>query len=90
MDNVERNKFRELIEAFSDEDMYLVLVSFISADTLVDQKSCENAYELIGEVMSGIEEADIPEKKKQEWLSYADKSKKIIEQELNNFKSNEQ
>ena len=84
---MERNKFCELIEAFSDEDMYLVLVSFISADTLTDQTNCEKAYELIEEVIAALKEANISEKKKEAWLEYANKSKNIIVQELDNFKN---
>lgn len=86
-ENTKQNKFCELIESLSDEDMYLILVSCISADTLVDQTSCERAYDLIEDIISAINEANISEKKREAWLEYANKSRDIIVQELDNFKN---
>lgn len=87
MANKERNKFCELIESFSDEDMYVILVSFMSADTLVDLKTCENAYSLLEEVIAALKEANISEKKRNAWLDYANKSRDVIVREIENFKA---
>lgn len=81
-----KHKFCELLEFASDEQMYLIFVSCMSADTLINQEACEHSLHIVEEIISALNEANISDIKRNSWLGYAEKSKKIISQDLENFK----
>ena len=73
------------IEKLPDETAYLMFASLMSADTLVNADKCRECMKIADEIEVAIKEANIPDLKKNAWLTYLNNSKEVIEQNLKFF-----
>lgn len=86
MDNESKNRFRELVEKFSDEQMCLIIVSLMSADTLINEEACHESLRLVNQIIDAIKTANITEERRSSWLNRAEASKSVISGDLEMFK----
>lgn len=78
---------KEFVEdAHKNGVMFFVLVSLISSDTLVDEKSCEKALKHSEEMLEGLEVAEIPEEDRKKYKEYLERGLGIIKRDLKKYK----
>ena len=71
--------------AFESELRYFILVSFISADSLVDAQSCRDSIECMDFIVKNIKLMDLEEKIEKEVLKYMRKGLKIAKRDLKEY-----
>lgn len=74
----------------NEDTRYLVLASFISADTLVDVQSCRNSIATMNFIMDNMNYLDLNEELKNEVVEYLNKGLKIAKRDLKNFEKENQ
>jgi hypothetical protein len=86
------DKLIGLLEAIHENGtIWLVLGSLISADSLVDIKSCEENLEVANSFLGVIDSCtNIPEKDRQTYKEHLEKAKDIISRDLEEFKNNKE
>ncbi len=78
---------KELLEKlYKNNLLYLVLVSLISADTLISIENCEKSLESMVELEKLLPETDIPEEEKIKIKEYIKKGFSIIKSEKTRLK----
>lgn len=82
-----KHKFCDLLESASDEQMYIIFVSCMSADTLVNASACKHSLHIIDDIIEALDEAEISDTKRASWLDYATRARNIILQDLENFEN---
>lgn len=68
--------------------IWLVLVSLISADTLLTVKDCDNSIKVLTDIMNVISETDYDEKDEETILKYCKDGIEICERDKNDFLKN--
>ena len=81
------HKFCDLLESVSDEQMYLIFVSCLSADIFVNASACKHSLYIIDDIIEALDEAEISDIKRTSWLNYATRARNIILQDLENFEN---
>ena len=78
---------KELLEKlYKNNLLYLVLVSLISADTLISIEDCEKSWKSMVELEKLLPETDIPEEEKIKIKEYIKKGFSIIKSEKTRLK----
>ena len=78
---------KELLEKlYKNNLLYLVLVSLISADTLISIEDCEKSWKSMVELEKLLPETDIPEEEKIKIKEYIKKGFSIIKREKTRLK----
>ena len=78
---------KELLEnLYKNNLLNLVLVSLISADTLISMEDCEKSWKSMVELEKSLPEADIPEEEKIKIKEYIKKGVSIINSEKTRLK----
>lgn len=79
---------KELLEKLHESgSMFLLLVSFISSDTLTDLEACEESKKTTEEILAILPEVNIPEEDKKKYEDYLKRGLEIIERDGKEFKS---
>lgn len=79
---------KELLEnLYKNNLLNLVLVSLISADTLISMEDCEKSWKSMVELEKSLPETDIPEEEKIKIKEYIKKGFSIINSEKTRLKS---
>lgn len=79
---------KKLLEGLHENgSMFLLLVSLISSDTLINLEACEKSKKKTGEILSILPETNIPEEDKRKYENYLKRGLKIIERDEKEFKS---
>ena len=79
---------KDFIEKVNEDGLiYLILVSLISADTLLTAEDCETSIEYLKELQENIPLTSLPDSKKEEYLEFCKKGLDICEGDLLRFKN---
>lgn len=79
---------KELLEKLHESgNMFLLLVSLISSDTLTDLEACEKSKKTTEEILAILPEVNIPEEDKKKYEDYLKRGLEIIERDGKEFKS---
>ena len=65
---------------------YFYLASLVSADNIITMKDAEEALEIVKLNEVTVNEADIPEEKKNEFFKYFEEAKEIFNSDIRRFK----
>jgi len=79
--------FCGLIDSNEDELLNFLIVSCISADTLVDANACKKSIELIDCLEQAIVKSHIEQEKKNQLKNQTEKAKTIISRDLKIFEN---
>lgn len=79
--------FCSLIESNEDELLNFLIVSCISADTLVNAEACKKSMELIDCLEQAIVKSHIEQEKKNQLKNQTEKAKTIISRDLKMFEN---
>ena len=79
----------ELIEALHTNDMmWMILGSLISADTLITKEDYENSIEILNDLVELIPNTNIPEESKEKYLEKAIQANELVKKEYEEFLTN--
>ena len=86
----EKTPYEKFIEMATDEEMNILFVSLISADSLVDgEEVCEKSLEILEKISRALKTAEISRERSERWLVYCEDGREIITRDLEEFKKNE-